>query len=233
MKKIYILFLPFIFLFFAQTVSGIEISEKEVEAYLSGEYNRGFIYNGNISAAGGIEFNNILKFRGGFSIGKSSDSMDLDAFFGIRYSPFSNLYLSPLNFSLAYIYNGLPEYEASTNTILPFISYSAKRAGVSIGLNFRFTSFFGEVAQYESILSYRAYFNFINDETLRVGISAGNFNEFYAKNMGAYSLSLNAVIRINDNWSIINEFELMQSGGDGFSTTFYGFGWRGGARYTW
>jgi hypothetical protein len=233
MNKTLILFLPFIFLFSIQSVYGIDITEKEVEAYLTGEYSRGFIYNGNISAAGGIELNNILKFRGGFSIGKNSGITDLDTFISVRYSPFSGLYLLPLNFSLSYIYNGLPEYKANTNSILPFISYNTPRAGISIGSNLRFTSFFGETAQFESILSFRAYFNFINDEMLRVGITAGNFNEFYAKNMGAYSLSLNAVIRLNDNWSIINEFEVMQSGGDGFTTTFYGFGWHGGARYTW
>jgi hypothetical protein len=233
MNKVLILLLPLIFLFSMQAVYGIDITEKEVEAYLTGEYTRGFIYNGNISAVGGIELNNILKFRGGFSIGKSAGSTDLDAFAGVRFSPFSGLHLIPLNFSLSYIYNGFPEYETNTNSILPFISYNTPRAGISMGLNLRFTSFFGETAQFESILSFRAYYNFLNDETLRVGISAGNFSEFYAKNMGAYSLSLNAVIRLNDNWSIINEFEVMQSGGDGFTTTFYGFGWRGGARFTW
>lgn len=219
----------FILLFCVQAVFGIDLTEKEIEAYLTGEYNRSN-YNFSISTVGGIELNKIYKFRSGISIGKNTDSTDINAFLGGRYSPFSKL---PLSFSLSYIYNGLPELYTHTHSILPFISYNTRRAGISIGSNFRFTSFFGETAQFESILSSFAYFNFINNEVFRIGVSVGNFNEFYAKNMGAYSLGINTVIRLDDNWFIFNEFEFLQSGGDGFSAVFYGFCWRGGARFTW
>jgi len=222
--------MPFILLFCVQTAYGVDLTGKEVEAFLTVEHNRSFNYNIGLSAAGGIELNSVCKLRSGVSIGKDLDSANVNAFLGGGYSPFSKL---PIIFSLSYIYNGLPDYESHAHSILPFISYNTKRAGISLGSNFRLTSFFGEKAQFEPILSSRVYFNFINSETLRIGVSAGNFNEFYAKNMMAYSLNLNTLIRFNDNWHIINEFELMQSGGDGFSTTFYGFCWRGGARFTW
>jgi len=222
--------MPFILLFFVQTAYGIDLTGKEIEACITVEYNRTVNYMAGVSAVGGIELNGVCKLRSGVSIGKSADSTEINAFLGGGYSPFSK---APVVFSLAYIYNGLPEYEAHAHSLLPFISYNAKRAGISLGVNFRFTSFFGEPAQFESIISSRAYFNIINNEMFRIGVSAGNFNDFYAKNMGAYSLNINTVIRFNDNWQIINDFELLQSGGDGLSVTFYGFRWHGGAKFTW
>jgi len=230
MNVIHKYFLSLIFFFCIQIVYCIDINGKEIEACITGEYNRSINYIVSMSAVGGIEFNNMFKFRSGVSVGKSEDGADINAFLSGRYYPFSKI---PFSFSLAYIYNGLPEYESHTHSIFPFISYNTRRAGVSIGPNFRFSSFFGETAQFESIISSCVYFNFINNDVLRIGVSVANFNEFYAKNMGAYSLSINTVIRLDYNWFLINEFELMQSGGDGFTTNFYGFCWRGGARFAW
>ncbi|MCL2759502.1 MAG: hypothetical protein FWD22_04760 [Treponema sp.] len=229
-KRILFLFPLFLLLAWG-TAFSLEITEKELEAFLRGEYNRSSTYCGDMSAAGGIELNNQYKIKSGVSVGKSAGLVDINAFTGAKYTPLSNV--PHLAVSLAYIYNGLPVYETHTHSILPVISYNAERAGISIGPNFRFVSFFGEKPIFETILSFDIYFNFVNDETLAIGLSVGNFSEFYPKNMGAYSLSLNAIIRLDSNWSLINQLELMQSGGDGFSTTFYGFGWRGGAKYSW
>jgi len=230
MNAKYFIFLPFILIFSAHTVYGLDLTEKEVEARLIGGYNRSFEYNAGMSAVGGIELNKIFKFRSGVSFEKSEELSDLNIFLSGKYSPFSKL---PISFSLLYLYNNLPEYETNIHSVLPYISFNAKRAGISMGLNLRFTSFFEEQPQFESILSSGVYFNFVNKEALRVGVSIGNFDEFYARNIAAYSLNINALIRINNNWSIINEFELMQSGVDGLTSVFYGFGWRGGARFTW
>jgi len=226
----YKFFLSLVLLFCVQFVYGADLNGKEIEARLTGEYNRSFNYIVSMSVIGGFELNNMFKFRGGVSAGKTADSADINAFLNGRYYPFAKI---PFSFSLAYIYNGLPEYESHAHSVFPFISYNTKRAGISIGPNFRFSSFFGETAQFESIISSCVYINFINNDAFRVGVSVGNFNEFYAKNMGAYSLSVNAIIRLDYNWYLLNEFELMQSGGDGFTTNFYGFCWRGGARFAW
>jgi len=230
MNAKYFVFLSFILILCVYNVYSVDLSGKEIETCLSAEYNRGAEYIFGISAAGGIELNNICKIRSGILYKESEDLSDLNIFLNNKYSPFSKV---PVSFSLLYIYNNLYEYETSVHSILPFISYNAKRAGVSIGFNLRFTSFFEEEPQFESILSSSIYFNFVNKESLLIGLSLGNFDEFYARNIGAYSFNLNAVIRINNNWSVINEFELLQSGGDGFLSTFYGFGWRGGARFSW
>ena len=205
------------------------ITDKEVEAYMRSEYNRSNIFYGELSVLGGVEFFNQLEIKGGISMGRTESSTDISTFIRPSYTPFR----IPLTFSAAWIYNGMPEYEAHTHSFLPYVTYGVSRAGISIGMNFRFTSFFDEEPQFESVLSFSGYINFIDTETLQIGISAGTFSDFQAKNMGAYSLKVNVLMNLDSRWSILNEVEMMQSGGDGFSTTFYGFAWRGGVRYSW
>jgi len=230
MGVVFKFFMPFILLFCVQTVYGIDITDKEIETYIIGEYNRGSEYIIGMSAAGGIELNDICKLRSGVLYKKGADASDINSFFNGKYSPFSKI---PLGFSLLYIYNGIPEYEAHSHSILPFISYNTKRAGISLGANFRFTSFFGEAAIFEPIISFLGYINFINNERFRLGISAGSFSEFYAKSTAAYSYSLNTEIRLNNNFLLINELEFMQNGADGLVSTFYGLALRGGVKFTW
>ena len=230
MGVVFKFFMPFVLLFCVQTVYGVDLTKKEIETYLTGEYNRSFDYDIGIAAVGGIELNEICTFKSGVLYKKGADTSDINSFFGGGYSPFSKI---PLSFSLLYIYNGLPEYKTNSHSILPFMSLNTKRAGVSIGPNFKFTSFLEETAIYEFIISSLIYFNFINNETLRIGISAGNFSEFYARNIGAYSMCVNAGIRLNDNLLLINELEFLQSGADGFLSTFFGLALRGGVKFTW
>jgi len=207
-----------------------KITAIEVEAYLGCEYSRSFIYYGDISAIGAVEFSDLVLVRGGISFGRTEGHTDTKAFVGARFYPWERI---PVNFHASYIYNGLPEYHSHTHTLLPLVSYSTKWAGASTGINFRFTSFFDEKPEIESILSFMLYVNFINNEMLRIGLNWGNYNDFYAKNMGAFSLGLNFTIFLDNNWEIINGFELLQSGADGFASTFYGFAWRGGIKFSW
>jgi len=208
----------------------IHITGKEAETALMWEYNRAFYQYGEISAIGAVELNNRYKVRGGLSFGISAFDSDINTFINAECSPFLKL---PLSFSLFYIYNGLPEYEAHTHSIMPVVSFNAKRAGISIGPNFRLSSFFGGPAIFESILSFYIYLNFINNDTLNIGAAWGNFNDFHAKNIGAYSLTFYALIRLRANWSIVSRIELMQSGGDGLTSAFYGISCRAGVKYTW
>jgi len=208
----------------------VQITDGEIEAYLRGEYNRAFNYYGDISAIGLVELNNLFTFRLGFSLGKAADSTSIKAHTSAAVSPFSGI---PLAFHLIYVYNGIPDYENHAHTILPLVSFKTARAGISIGPSLRFTSFFNESAQFEPILSFSIYVNFINNDKLCIGLSFVNFNDFQTKNFGAYSLMFNTVIRLDEKWQIINDLEFTQSGGDGFSTVFFGFGWRGGVKYKW
>jgi len=208
----------------------LTITNKSLEVHLHGEYNRSSNFNGSAFIIGNIEINNIYLFKGGFSFGKIINVTDLKSFASASVSPFSNI---PVIFSLSWIYNGLMEFDIHSHTLMPLVSYNGSRAGISLGLNLRFTSFFGEAPQFESILSYLLYLNFINTNTLKIGISAGNFDDFTAKNMLGFMISFSAAVQINDNWIIINRIEAMQSGIDGLSTNFYGFAWKVGVRYTW
>ena len=208
----------------------VEITGKEVEAHLKGEYNRNYYFYGDISAIGAVEMNNRLAVKSGFSIGWAEGITDIKAFSGAR---FGLLEKQPLGLGFLWIYNGLPEYEAHSHTLLPVISWNAKYWGITIGPGFRFTSFFNEAAIFEPTLSISVYANFINNEKLRIGVSLANFNDFQAHNFGFYSLCFNSAVRINRAWSILNELELKQSGGDGLTTTFYGIALRGGAKFTW
>jgi len=227
--KIFKMFL-LIFFISLNNIHAVDITEREIEAFLRGEYNRAFNYYGDISIIGSLKLDNMFGFKLGFSLGKAAVDTNVKTHASAAIIPFPGM---PLDFRVSYIYNGIPDYNNHTHTILPVISYNGGRAGISIGPSLRFTSFFGEAPQFESILSFSAYFNFINNDTLCIGISCANFNDFQAKNFGAYSFKFNTAIRMDSSWQIINEIELMQSGGDGLSAIFYGFGWRGGARFSW
>lgn len=201
--------------------------------YLRGEYTRtsGFLYE--ISAAGKIVLQDKFGFRGGFSLGRTLYDTDINLFLYAGYSPFPGYKFLPFTFSLSYIFNSLPEYKNNTNSIFPLISYNARYGGISLGCNFRFTSVFRELAAFEAVLSVYAYANFVNNERLRIGMGIGNFNDFHAKNLGAFSLNINSAVRINGKWSIVNEIEFLQSGLDGLSTTTYGISMRAGAKFSW
>jgi len=228
LKKLLLLF--FIIFLFNQNLNSLEITQIKAEGYFRGEHNRSAHFLSEVSAIGAVELENKYTFSGGLSIGITLIDTGINAFTKINYSPFLNL---PLSFSVSYIYNGLLEYQTHTHSVFPLISYNADRAGISIGTNFRFSRFFGEKPQFESVFSFYGYFNFIKNDVLTLGIGLGNFNDFFAKNLGALSYYLNAEIQLNDNWQIINQIELMQSGMDGLSATFFGMAFRIGVKYTW
>jgi hypothetical protein len=228
MKKCFLLS-ALIFIFSLQNAFSVEITGKEVEGYVRAERNQAFNLFSNLSALGKVELNNIWAVRGGFSLGGSAGVTDISLLLNGSVFPFSY----PLGFSLQYLYNGLPEYEAHGHSILPMAALNYRIAGIAVGVNFRFTSFFNMEPQFESILTFLGYLNFINNEKLRLGISIGNLSDFNAANIGMMSTRINSQVNLNDNWSIVNDVELLQSGLDGFTATYYGIAWRGGVKYKW
>jgi len=231
MKLSFKILLPLFFLCLQNLHSlDIQISEANVEATLGGNYTRGSHFLGEIAGIGTIELNNVLGFTAGFSVGRTLIDTDLNATAGVSYSPFKTL---PLSFSLKYFYNGFPEYHAHTNSIVPIVSFNARIAGVSLGMNFRFSSHFKEKAQFESVISFYGYVNFINNDRILIGVGAGNLRDFHANNMGAISLNLYAQIPIADNLIIVNDIEYMQSGMDGLTATLYKMAFKTGVKISW
>ena len=228
MRKI----IPLLFFLCLQNISAFDvaITHKEIEASTKTEFNRSFYWYGDMELTGALQLNNRYTFNSGFLIGWTKYHTNVQAFTGALIEPWIHL---PLGFSLAYMYNGLPTYEAHSHTLLPSVSYNARYGGFSAGTSFRFTSFFREKALFESILSLSAHVNFVNNEKLRIGITIANFSNFSAGNMGSYSLTINSAVQIAARWRLFNDLEFMQSGSVGLSSNFYGIAWRGGAKFIW
>jgi len=227
--KYAVLILPFL-LICIQNANSLEISGIEAFAFYRGENKRGSDFLNELSVIGILELEEKLAFKGGISVGRTIIDTEVNALLSTIYTPFSNI---PLGFSVSYFYNGFPEYEVHANSIMPLVSFNGRLAGISLGTSFRFTHFFGESAQFESILTFYGYFNFVNTQILTIGIGAGNIKDFHTKNLGAFSLDLNAFIHLNENWTIINQLEIMQSGADGLTTNLYGMAFRAGVKYSW
>ena len=223
---------PLVFFLLAHNLPALNINltGKEAGFDFRAEYNRSLFHSIDCAVLGAVEFNELYAFKGGISLGGTGDSFDIKTFTQGRIGPLFNI---PLYFSLAYIYNGLPAYETHMHTLLPAASLNGRRAGITIGPGLRFTRFFGESALFESMLSFSAYVNFINNEKLRLGLSWANFSDFFAGTMGSYSLRVNSVIALNEHWSLINDLELLQSGSVGLAANFYGIAYRGGVRFSW
>jgi len=208
----------------------IAITGKEAGAYVTPEFNRAFLFCWDIAAVGALTLNNQYTIKSGLALGTVGINFDIKMFAGGEAAPFAGV---PVSFGLDYQYNGLPKFENHTHSILLLASYKTKQAGISLGHNFRLTSFFGEAAVFEPVFVCTVYVFFINHESLQIGLKASNFDDFTSGNIGAYFLNLNSVVRLNEKISLVNEIELHQSGSIALASNFYGIVYRGGAVFSW
>jgi hypothetical protein len=226
------LFFLTIYLLFLSGLNALDLhlTKSEVGLDIRGEYNRAFNFIGDVAVTGAVEFNDRYSAKAGLSLGGIGDDFDIKAFGSLYMIPFSGY---GFKINLAYIYNGLPGYETHSHSVLPYISYYGRWAGIALGVNLRNTSFFGEPPLFESMLSFSGYVNFVNDKLFVVGIKCANFYDFQAGNMGSYSISINGRLNYNKNLSLVSELELLQSGSIGLSAIFYGVSFRMGVRFIW
>ena len=227
-KKIII---PIIFALTMQNLFGadIQFTEKEAGVYITPEINRTFYSCWNFSADGGVKINERYGVKGGLAMGTAGTTFEIKAFAGGEAAIPVKV---PLFVSLAYNYNGLPDYESHTHSILPSVSLNWPLAGISAGPGFRFTSFFSEVL-FEPVISASLYVNFINTDNLRLGFRIATFDNFTMYNFGGYFLNLNSKIRLSKLVFLINEIELHQSGSVGLVSNFYRCVYRGGVTLSW
>jgi len=230
-RKIFF-FMFFLVLIMLQKLYGINIqnSDKELSSYFTFEYNRALNYCWDISTVGSLKFKDRHIVKSGLAMGGTGNIFNIKGFIGGETSFFTSF---PVNLSLNYSYNGLPAYENHTHSILFLASIKRQWWGVSAGTSFRFTSFFGEPAVFEPILSFLVYVFFINNDTLKLGLRIANFDNFTSGNMGAYFLNINSSVRLSERLSLINEIEILQSGSIALASNFYGIVYKGGVTFSW
>lgn len=208
----------------------IAITDKEIEGCMNAEFNRTLFFIGGLSETVRIEFNDRLAVKGGGSLGWARDITDIKLFANAAYRPLANL---PLEVKFAWVYDDMPEFEVYSNAIAPFISWNAKYVGISVGIGFRLTSFFGERNLFELLLPIKVYANFINNEKICFGMSFANFNDFRMDSFISFVLGLNVSFRIDELLAIVSELEYKHSGADGLTSAFYGIAWKGGVKFKW
>ncbi|WP_461257900.1 hypothetical protein [Treponema sp. R80B11-R83G3] len=210
---------------------GIEITNMETEYFLISDFNRTFNFVGGFSATGKIEFNERVAVKEGIYINYLPEDVTIIKLFtNATYRILADL---PLDVKLAWVYNGLPDYETHSHAIVPIISWDAKYYGISVGFGWRFTSFFDEGPQLEYMMPMGLYVNFINNDKLCVGMSLANYNDFQIDSFIAFALAAKVTIKLDNTFSISNELEFRQSGVDGLTATPHGVVWKGGAKLTW
>jgi hypothetical protein len=224
---------PLLFLFFF--MSGIycfslDVSRKELGAAFALEYDRAFSQGFTVSTQGLVELNDNVSFKGGFAFWKVSSAYELDTFIKGEYALPIRF---PLHFYLSYIYNGMPDYETHSHSLLYTAMIKGRWAGVSLGSNLQFTSFFDDPVLFEPSIAFSGYVNFYNSEVCRIGISVSNYSDFSAGSFGFFFYGLNFMARVSKLVSIINDLEIRQTGNAGLSADFYGISYRTGVVFSW
>jgi len=210
---------------------GIKITNMEVEYFIISDFNRTFDFVGGLSATGKIEFNNRVAVKEGIYLNYWPEDVNMIKIF--TNATYRILADWPLDVKLAWVYNGLPDYETHSHAIVPIISWNEKYYGISVGYGFRFTSFFSERPLIEHMLPMGIYVNFINNKKLCVGMSLANYTDFQIDSFIAFALAAKVSLRIDNNLTLINELEFRQSGADGLTNTVHGVVWKGGAKLSW
>jgi hypothetical protein len=219
-----------IFFFLASGAYGLDFSGAELGFSVTPEYNRAFGQCWTFSGTGGLNLNERSAVRSGLSFWAAREVYEVDAFIsGETAFPLS----FPLSGGLAYMFNGTPDYDTGSHTLLPLISLKGRWAGVSVGPALRFNVFYRTRMVFEPVPAVLLYVNFYNTEKFKIGLRCANFDDFAAGNFGSYFLNLNSVLKLTKTLSLINDLELRQSGSTGLAANFFGVAYRGGLVASW
>jgi len=219
-----------------EAASGLDIrmTHREISAGISPEYNRTFLNSLSGNLSGAVELNGIVTCAAGFEygalgIGRAGGTSLVNAFASADY----RLPLRfPLFAGLSYKHNNLPDYEMSTHTLLPLLSFRTEHFGLSLGMANRWTCFFGETAsEAEHIIAFRIYGG-LTKGALGFTLAFANYDDFNAQNFGAYFLSARCVYKIRFGLAVINQLALYQSGSSSLAANFYGFAYTGGVSWS-
>jgi hypothetical protein len=218
--------------FVSQSVYGLEIpaGSREFGLELEYQYNLGFAHCWNLSVFGSVEFNRFFLLKSGISAGYTGKVGNVNCFLLNRFSvPF----YTPLNIKLAYLYNGLPEYETNIHTMLPLFGLEWKYFGFSLGTSLRFTGFWEGDYLFEVIPAYSACLTFLSLKKVQAHIEWANFSDYEAGNLGSYEYRLKSMVRLTNHLSITNCFEIAMSGSISRLVSVYAYSYRGGVVFSW
>ena len=224
------LLLLFVFLSFPIGVFSGPFSMNEAGGIFKIEYNRVFTNCFGFEAYGGVKVFQTLSLEGGLSIGSIDRSLDFNSFVQLGIQPLSFI---PLRLNLNYIHNNIPDFKTAAHSIIPYITWEGRWAGLSLGINFRYSVFNYEPPINESIFVFSLYVNLINNQRFKLGVRYANFNNFFSGNMGSYSLGLYSLYRLRGIIHLRNDIELLQTGSVGLAANFYGINYKGGVVLRW
>jgi hypothetical protein len=221
-----------ILLFFISPLRGFgfSITGGELGLELMPGYNRSYSRYLTVSTSGSLVFDGFHTLKSGVSLWKAGTAYEINASAGFREKPFPAF---PLYVYLSYIFSALPDYEVHIHTVLPMVGINGKYAGITLGTNLRFSSFFDEPAIFESILAFEGYVNFYSTKKFRIGLRAANFNDFSAGNFGSYYIALNSRIAVTDLLFLTNGLELRQTGSVGLAFRPYDIAYKAGITAAW
>jgi hypothetical protein len=208
----------------------LQVTGAEAAVEFHPEINRTFLFCWDINAYGSFEVSKRLTFQGGLALGALDEGLSVKTFAASEVAIPIPL---PLFVKIAYIYNGMPEYETDINSIVPLVSLKWPLVGVIFGANLRFTDIFDDPTIFESMFSFYLYVNIINNARLKLSLVCANVSDFSAANLGGYSLRMQGNIRLAPSLLLLNELELLQSGSVGLSSSLYGIAYRGGLKWLW
>jgi hypothetical protein len=239
-------FLALPLLFCSAWLGALDFGEVHADLTFKPELHRSFGFCREFAVAGESLIRDSYGFQGGIALGKIGREFDLDVFLG-------GSYLLPLpvkvkvQIRFLYIYDTIPAYTYTGNTLFPFLSLRGKWGGVDLGSAFRFTIFNSEYpAVFEPILGARIFLSFPLWERVELAAGLGNFSLFNMGNLGAYFLFLENRVdlgglrpfsRLQERGgplvSLINNLEFYQTGSIGLAAAFQGFAWQTGLRFSW
>jgi hypothetical protein len=220
------------FFLLLQNACGFEPPDgsREFGVELKFQYNLGFACCTDFSVFASVDFKGFFLLKGGITAGHTGNVFDINSFLLGRFSlPF----YTPLNVKLAYLYNGLPEYETNIHTILPLAGLEWKYFGFSAGTTLRFTGFWDNVFLFEALPAYSVHVTFINFKKVRAGFEWTNFSDYESGNLGSYAYRLKSRIRVTDRLAVTNNFEISISGSISRLVSVYGYAYKGGVVFSW
>jgi hypothetical protein len=229
-------------LFCSVCLGALDVQEIHAGFTLKPEFHRSLGFCQEFALTGEFLIGDSYGVRGGLALGNTGEKFDVDMFLGASY-------LLPLPVKLwvrfLYMFNTIPAYTYSVNTLFPSLSFQGKWGGAELGFAFHFTIFDGD-AIYEPVLGGRFFLNFPFIKKVKLAAGLGNFSAFNLGSLGAYFLFLESRICLNDprspgnpekRWvplvSLINNLEFYQTGSIGLTAAFQGFAWQGGVRLSW